>query len=51
MTNESNEVISFPSINSARIHFKVRFTTISQNINKSVIIKGEKWFITTKPKS
>jgi len=51
MTNESNEVLSFPSINSARIHFKVRFTTISQNINKSVIIKGEKWFISTKTKS
>jgi group I intron endonuclease len=33
MTNESGEVISFPSINSARIHFKVRFTTISKNIN------------------
>lgn len=48
MTNESNEVISFPSINSARIHFKVRFTTISKNINKLIIIKGEKWFISTK---
>jgi group I intron endonuclease len=34
MTNESGEALSFPSINSARIHFKVRFTTISKNINK-----------------
>jgi group I intron endonuclease len=34
MTNESGEALSFPSINSARIHFKVRFTTISNNINK-----------------
>ena len=47
MTNELGKVISFPSINSARIHFKVRFKTISQNINGSVIIRGVKWFITT----
>jgi group I intron endonuclease len=47
MTNELGDVISFPSINSARLHFRVRFNTISKNINKSVIIKGVKWFITT----
>lgn len=47
MTNELGETISFPSINSARVHFRVRFTTISQNINNSIIIKGVKWFITT----
>ena len=28
MTNEKGETISFPSINSARIHFKIRFYTI-----------------------
>lgn len=38
MTNEQGTVLSFPSINSARIHFKVRFTTISKNINKTVRI-------------
>ena len=47
LTNELGETISFPSINSARVHFRVRFTTISQNINKSIIIKGVKWFIST----
>jgi len=48
MTNEFGDNISFPSINSARLHFRVRFKTISLNINKSIIIKGVKWFITTK---
>jgi cytochrome c oxidase subunit 1 len=47
MTNELNESVSFPSINSARLHFRVRFKTISTNLNKSIIIKGEKWFIIT----
>jgi group I intron endonuclease len=47
MTNELDETISFPSINSARLHFRVRFTSISQNINKSITIRGEKWFIKT----
>lgn len=46
LTNEFDETISFPSINSARLHFRVRFTTISQNINKFILIKGVKWFIT-----
>jgi hypothetical protein len=47
MTNEFDEIISFPSINSARQHFRVRFTTISKNINKSITIKGRKWLIKT----
>jgi hypothetical protein len=48
MTNELDESLSFPSINSARLHFRVRFKTISTNLNKSILIKGENWFITTK---
>ena len=51
MTNELGETISFPSINSARLHFRVRFTTISKNMNKSIIIKGVKWSIATKTDS
>lgn len=47
MTNELRDVISFPSINSARLHFRVRFKTISQNIHGSIIIRGVKWYITT----
>lgn len=45
MTNELGETISFPSINSARLHFRIRFSTVSKNINNSIIIKGVKWFI------
>lgn len=47
MTNEFDETISFPSINRARSQFRLRFTTISQHINKSITIKGIKWFIKT----
>ena len=47
MSSEFDETISFPSINSARLHFRVRFSTISKNINKSIIIKGVKWSITS----
>ena len=47
MTSELGKIIKFPSINSARIHFRVRFTTISKNINNSIIIKGIKWNIAT----
>jgi group I intron endonuclease len=42
MTDEQRNIITFPSINIARIHFRVRFSTISKNINKSIIINGKK---------
>jgi group I intron endonuclease len=48
MNNDFGDTHSFSSINSARLYFRVRFTTISKNIDKSIIIKGVKWFITTK---
>ena len=47
MVDEQGTVISFPSINSARLHFRVRFSTISKNINKSIVINGVKWSITS----
>lgn len=47
MTDEQGTVISFPSVNSARLHFRVRFSTISKNINNSIIINGVKWAITS----
>ena len=47
MINEQGTILSFPSINSARLQFRVRFTTISKNINKSIIINGVKWSITS----
>lgn len=47
MKSENGEVLSFPSINATRQHFKVRFSTISLNINqnKPILIKGIKWFV------
>ena len=46
MKSENGEVLSFPSINATRQHFRVRFSTISLNVNqnKPILIKGIKWF-------
>ena len=47
MKNENGDVLSFPSINACRQHFRVRFTTISDNVNKDtpILIKGVKWYV------
>ena len=45
MVSEKGEVLYFPSINAARHHFRIRFTSISSNINKSILIKDIKWFL------
>jgi group I intron endonuclease len=47
MKNEIGDILSFPSINAARQHFRIRFTTISKNINQNnpILIKGIKWFV------
>ena len=47
MRSENGEVLSFPSINATRQHFRVRFSTISLNVNqnKPILIKGVKWFV------
>nr|YP_009486031.1 hypothetical protein [Cantharellus appalachiensis]AWA82091.1 hypothetical protein [Cantharellus appalachiensis] len=47
MKSENGEEMSFPSINSARLHFRVRFSTISNNVNTHlpVLIQGIKWYI------
>jgi len=50
MIDEQGNIITFPSINSARIHFRVRFNTISKNINKSIILNGKKWSISSSEK-
>src|SRR5260221_7150069 len=44
MKSEYGEEVSFPSINSARLKFRVRFSTISSNVNTNlpVLIKGVK---------
>ena len=47
MRSENGEELSFPSINATRQHFRVRFSTISLNINQKnpILIKGVKWFV------
>ena len=47
MESEKGEIIKFSSINSARQHFRVRFSTISNNKNTNlpILIKGVKWFV------
>nr|YP_010561567.1 hypothetical protein OSR58_mgp23 [Ganoderma flexipes]UYX56937.1 hypothetical protein [Ganoderma flexipes] len=47
MLDEQGTILTFPSINSTRLHFRVRFSTISKNINNSININGVKWSITT----
>lgn len=51
MKSEKGETLKFPSINSARLHFRVRFNTISKNINTDlpVLINGIKWYIISSP--
>jgi group I intron endonuclease len=47
MISEFGEKLEFPSINAARLYFKVRFGKISENkdTNKPVLIKGVNWTI------
>jgi group I intron endonuclease len=50
MKSENGDIISFPSINATRKHFRVRFSTISLNVdqNNPILIKGVKWFVFSK---
>jgi group I intron endonuclease len=50
MKNENGNLLSFPSINATRKHFRVRFSTISLNVDKNnpILIKGVKWFVFSK---
>ncbi len=47
--SENGDVLSFPSINACRQHFRVRFSTISNNVNKDlpILIKGIKWYVSS----
>jgi group I intron endonuclease len=49
--NENNKELIFPSINAARQHFKVRWTTIKKNIDTDnwVSLQNENWRIQSKP--
>jgi group I intron endonuclease len=50
--NNKNEELIFPSINSARQHFKVRWTFIKKNIDTQswVNLQGEDWIILSVPR-
>ena len=47
--SENGDVLSFPSINACRQQFRVRFSTISNNVNKDlpILIKGIKWYVSS----
>jgi len=47
MKSENGDIISFPSINATRKHFRVRFSTISGNVDKNypILIKNVKWYV------
>ena len=49
MKSENGDLLSFPSINATRKQFRVRFSTISLNVNqnKPILIKGVKWFVSS----
>ncbi len=49
MKSENGEILSFPSINATRQQFRVRFSTISLNVNqnKPILINGVKWFVSS----
>jgi len=50
--NELGEEILFPSINAAKYYFKVRWTTIKDNLNtnKSITLKNQNWILQSTPK-
>lgn len=47
MTSELGEIVIYPSINSARIAFKIRFNTVKLCLESGqpIIKDGIKWFI------
>lgn len=51
--NKTGENISFPSINGAKQHFKVRWSTIKNNIDTHnwVIINGQEWLFKSCPQN
>ena len=49
--NQKGEELIFPSINSAKHHFKISWTTIKKNLdsNNYIDINGEKWLFQSEP--
>lgn len=50
--NQNDKELIFPSINAAKQHFKIRWTTIKKNIDtkQHISIKGENWIIQSFPR-
>lgn len=50
--NKTGKELIFPSINAAKIHFKVRWTTIKKNLDteKWINLQGEDWIIQSNPR-
>lgn len=50
--NKTGEELTFPSINGAKQHFKVRWTTVKKNIDTQswVTLQGEEWIIQSTPR-
>jgi len=50
--SKGGEELIFPSINAAKLHFKVRWTFIKKNLDteKWITLQGEDWIIQSKPK-
>jgi group I intron endonuclease len=50
--SEKGEELTFPSVNGAKQHFKVRWTTIKKNLdtNNWVTLQGEKWVLQSTPR-
>ena len=50
--NKTGEELIFPSINSAKQHFKVRGSTIKNNLDTQnrINLQGHDWIIQSKPR-
>ena len=50
--NKTGKELIFPSINGAKQHFKVRWTTIKKNLDTQnwITLQGEDWIILSKPR-
>ena len=50
--NKTGKELIFPSINGAKQHFKVRWTTIKKNLDTQnwITLQGEDWIIQSKPR-
>ena len=50
--NKAGKELIFPSLNGARQHFKVRWTTLKKNLdsNNWITLQGEEWILQSTPR-